>query len=91
MDSIRNPKLAVIGASSSELAQIKILLASKNIELVSCDEADVTVTPDWVLENHEPRIPDIETCCADDSYVDNTQHWRGGSRKKGGKIGYRRN
>ena len=30
------------------------------------------------------------TPCCDDSYDDGTQHWRGGSRGKGGKIKYKR-
>ena len=35
-----------------------------------------------------PDIPDLDCGYALD---DNVQHWRGGTRKKGGKIGYRRN
>lgn len=93
---MRNPKIVVIGASASELAQIKILLASKDIDLVELpDEADAVVDVDWVLKNTveytaSPDIPEVEVNCTEHDYDDGAQHWRGGARKKGGKIGYRR-
>ena len=94
---IRNPKIAVIGASSSELAQIKVLLAAKNIDLVELtdEEVDATVTADWILDKKVvlgvmPEIIDMPIDCTDTSYDDGTQHWRGGSRGKGGKIKYAR-
>lgn len=92
---MRNPKVAVIGASGSELAQIKIILAEKNIDLVDIpDDADAVVDTDWVLGHKMPEsvdLPEAAECCTDSSYDDGAQHWRGGSRGKGGKIKYTRN
>lgn len=93
---MRNPKVAIIGASSAELAQIKILLAGKNIDLVDAEEADAVVTADWVTEQRLPELSDIpkpidlEECCTDRSYDDGVQDWRGGARGRKGKIKYRR-
>ena len=97
---IRNPKVCVTGASDEELVKIKGLLKEKGIDLVVIpDEADAIVTPDWLLDKAIPYkklhvdIPesiDITECCSDNSYIDGNQHWRGGSRGKGGKIKYAR-
>ena len=92
---MRNPKIAVIGASASELVQIAALLATKNIDLVELEEdADAVVDPDWVLNRtlaiEMPEVIDITECCTGRDYDDGTQHWRGGSIGKGGKIKYRR-
>ena len=97
---IRNPKVCVTGASDEELVKIKELLKEKGIDLVDMpDEADAVVTPDWLLEKAMPckelhvNIPesiDMTECCIDSSYIDGNQHWRGGSRGKGGKIKYTR-
>jgi len=56
---------------------------------ITCQEADKHLDN---LEKCIESIPDVMDleCKADDSYDNGVQHWRGGSRKKGGKIGYRR-
>lgn len=100
---VRNPRVVVVGATPSELAQIKIILAEKKIDLVEMpDEADATVDADWILRQGLPSPEEVmgktedfrylespdETCT---SYDDGKQHWRGGARGRKGKIKYRRN
>ena len=53
----------------------------------------ILIVDDDVKINEEMinAISECETNCRDDSYDDGAQHWRGGARKKGGKIGYKRN
>lgn len=97
---MRNPKIIVLGASGSGLAQIKILLASKNIDLVDVgEESDATVDADWVIDaikapdikyNMVDDVPDIDSCCNQNTHYKEEQSWRGGSRGKGGKIKYAR-
>tara|TARA_R110000803_G_scaffold67241_2_gene128913 strand:- start:923 stop:1207 length:285 start_codon:yes stop_codon:yes gene_type:complete len=94
---MRNPRLAVIGASGAQLAQIKILLANKGIDLVGQEEADATVDPEWVLSandvvlepNRDIDVPEVKAF--DSGFNNDIQHWRGGSRGKGGKVKYTRN
>ena len=94
---IRNPKILVIGASPEEMVQIKILLASKNIDLVELPrEADAVVDANWVYEknNNEvdalPSTLDSPTDVTCQDYDDGKQHWRGGKRGRKGKIKYER-
>jgi len=56
---------------------------------ITCQEANKHLGN---LEKCIESIPDVMDleCETDDSYDNGVQHWRGGSRKKGGKIGYRR-
>lgn len=97
---MRNPRIAVTGASSEQLAQIKILLGEKDIDLIDLadnEEVDAVVTADWVLEQKLPELADmpdpvmLEECCTDRSYDNGVQHWRDGARGRKGKIKYRRN
>ena len=83
-------KIGIIGASGAELASIRIAMEKANHEVIVICEDDVKKSDAIVLSCGTP-LPDIGDCILeykDDSYDDGTQHWRGGSRGKGGKIKY---
>lgn len=121
---MRNPRICITGGHGLALTTALLIMAEKNIDVVTADIADAVVDIDWVLDsvpieddfNEADRMlieagrsvgkqglnrmlvesgfrnydgmPEPVAC--DDSYCDGVQHWRGGSRGKGGKIKYRR-
>lgn len=99
---LRNPRIAIVGASESQMVEIKALMAANKIDIVKPHKADATVDADWILSTvnevvkRQGVVDYLEKTISDKSCeVSNysngeDSHGRSGSRGKGGKIKYRR-
>ena len=92
-------KIGIIGDGVALKRALLLLLAKTDHDIViidshediNPDKQDILICDDEEMKYICPvRIPELlQSCAVDLPYKDNT--FRGGTRKKGGKIGYRRN
>ena len=97
--------LGSCGSGKQIAAALALSLAAKQTEVIAIDSIDDIEPGDGdilICDDNEIIFRDVYCGhpmgnigadiepCTDDSYDDGKQHWRGGSRGKGGKIKYRR-
>lgn len=100
-----NPRVAVLGATAEQLADIRDTLAENGVEVVAVDEAETVVdvaSQGNSLEKSLKRVAlssalvEAELLIAEPvnnrliQLANENHHGRSGSRGKGGKIKYRR-
>ena len=86
-------KIGIIGDEGAELFVISAALTNANHEVIAIFEDDIKEEAAAIAVFCGSPVPNVGGCiidCKDDSYDDGKQHWRAGSRGKGGKIKYER-